>query len=348
MEERDKKYYRFITHHEYEKVVYGETPESWVEKRIYNGEYEITKEDEKSPYILYIDDKYMVKDETSSAQVGFRVWFIGALLMILPFAVEAIYADHPISEFHWFGFVAFFAIVFLSAFLGYYSFFHPPYIYNRLDGTVTMPLMYGKGSCTMEFSKLKYGLSTSRMGSTSLTLVLPKPRTWGRDMGGSSPQTVISLYTWYMDKNRPLPRGKAFDPYRERDFQRRKAEGFPEPLYPSFIHTPEHTPEHEAERAASQRTNIETFYRETGSEWYSPEKHGTWEIAKMIYSDTDITPQAYIVLRYEFEDGRIIYARADQYGYIDRPSKTEKFNVEIVKDKEKQVTFLDKVMDLIT
>ncbi|TAJ15405.1 hypothetical protein DMA11_01855 [Marinilabiliaceae bacterium JC017] len=346
MKERDKKYYRFITHHEYEKELYGESSETWIEKCIYNEGGEITKEDEKSPYILYIDDKYLVEDETSFVRSNFRILLIGPLGLIICYFV----AGTPIFEYNWFGIAAFFFFIFLFIFFGYNSFFHPPYIYiyNRLDGTVTMPSLFGKGSCTMEFSKLKYGTSTSRMGSTSLVLVAPKTHTWVRHIGGLGPETDMSSYTWYMDKNRPLPRGKAFDPYRERDFQRRKAEGFPEPLYPSFIHTPEHTPEHEAERAASQRTNIETFYRETGSEWYSPEKHGTWEIAKMIYSDTDITPQAYIVLRYEFEDGRIIYARADQYGYIDRPPKTEKFNVEIVKDKEKQVTFLDKVMDLIT
>ena len=53
---------------------------------------------------------------------------------------------------------------------------------------------------------------------------------------------------WYMDKNRPLPPGTAFDPYREADFQRHKAEGFPKPLYGSIIETPEATPEQQAER----------------------------------------------------------------------------------------------------
>lgn len=48
----------------------------------------------------------------------------------------------------------------------------------------------------------------------------------------------MSFITWYMNKNRPLPLGELFDPYREADFQRRKAEGFPKPLYPSDIPTP--------------------------------------------------------------------------------------------------------------
>ena len=58
----------------------------------------------------------------------------------------------------------------------------------------------------------------------------------------------LSFFVWYMDKNRPLPPGDAFDEFRERDFQRRKAEGFPPPLYPSYVSTPEATPEQQAER----------------------------------------------------------------------------------------------------
>ncbi|WP_314286608.1 hypothetical protein [Capnocytophaga sputigena] len=46
-----------------------------------------------------------------------------------------------------------------------------------------------------------------------------------------------SFIVWYMDKNRPLPPGEAFDPYREKDFHRRKAEGFLPPLYKSNIPT---------------------------------------------------------------------------------------------------------------
>jgi hypothetical protein len=60
----------------------------------------------------------------------------------------------------------------------------------------------------------------------------------------------LSFYLWYMDKNRPLPPGTAFDPYRDKDFERRKAEGFPRPLFNCNFITPEHTPEQQAERRA--------------------------------------------------------------------------------------------------
>jgi len=59
---------------------------------------------------------------------------------------------------------------------------------------------------------------------------------------------IWSLYVWYMDKNRPLPPGEAFDSYRQKDYERRKSEGFPKPLYPSNIPTPEATKEQQVER----------------------------------------------------------------------------------------------------
>lgn len=57
-----------------------------------------------------------------------------------------------------------------------------------------------------------------------------------------------SFTVWYMDKNRPLPPGDAFDPYRNLDYDRRKAEGFPPPLFESLILTPEDTEDQQQER----------------------------------------------------------------------------------------------------
>ena len=68
------------------------------------------------------------------------------------------------------------------------------------------------------------------------------------DLAPADPEEWWSYFVWYMDKNRPLPPGKAFDPYREKDFERRKAEGFPKPLFESNIPTPEATKQQRAER----------------------------------------------------------------------------------------------------
>ena len=42
-----------------------------------------------------------------------------------------------------------------------------------------------------------------------------------------------SLIIWFMDKNRPLPPGNAFDAYRIEDYICRWRKGFPKPLYPT-------------------------------------------------------------------------------------------------------------------
>ncbi|WP_103867300.1 hypothetical protein [Aquimarina sp. I32.4] len=68
------------------------------------------------------------------------------------------------------------------------------------------------------------------------------------DLAPADPEEWWSYFVWYMDQNRPLPPGKSFDPYRDKDFERRKAAGFPKPLYKSNIPTPEATKEQQAER----------------------------------------------------------------------------------------------------
>ncbi|WP_195715311.1 hypothetical protein [Ancylomarina sp. 16SWW S1-10-2] len=59
---------------------------------------------------------------------------------------------------------------------------------------------------------------------------------------------ALSIFVWYMDKNRPLPPGTEFDKFRQKDFERRKAEGFHLPLFKSMIPTPESTKEQQTER----------------------------------------------------------------------------------------------------
>ncbi|WP_062060195.1 hypothetical protein [Aquimarina longa] len=79
------------------------------------------------------------------------------------------------------------------------------------------------------------------------------------------PKINWSFYVWYMDKNRPLPPGSAFDEFREADYKRRKAEGFPPPLFKSLIPTPEAT--------AEQQLVRETFWKD---EDFIPTKKETY------------------------------------------------------------------------
>ncbi|WP_438712294.1 hypothetical protein ACSTS3_07910 [Aquimarina muelleri] len=130
------------------------------------------------------------------------------------------------------------------------------FVLDRLNGMVTYPDLFYLPPLTGKFSELKAVISVSgdidgAAGREYLKFVNTfKPRKLDllRTITYDDPFKEWSLYVWYMDKNRPLPLGTAFDPYRQQDFERRKALGFPRPLYPSDIPTPEATPEQQRER----------------------------------------------------------------------------------------------------
>ena len=126
-------------------------------------------------------------------------------------------------------------------------------ILNRLDGLITFDGFLWQDNITMPFSEVEFCYSTGGEDlHGAFQLQIMRPNKWVTFaipiFSGKDCYEGMSFITWYMDKNRPLPPGELFDSYREADFQRRKAEGFPKPLYPSDIPTPEATPEQQAER----------------------------------------------------------------------------------------------------
>ena len=126
-------------------------------------------------------------------------------------------------------------------------------ILNRRDGLITFDGFLWQDNITMPFSEVEFCYSTGGEDlQGAFQLQIMRPNKWVTFaipiFSGKDCYEGMSFITWYMDKNRPLPPGELFDPYREADFQRRKAEGFPKPLYPSDIPTPEATPEQQAER----------------------------------------------------------------------------------------------------
>ncbi|MFV0345475.1 MAG: hypothetical protein ACK5IQ_04415 [Bacteroidales bacterium] len=129
------------------------------------------------------------------------------------------------------------------------------YEYKRLEGEITIPpKFYGKHS-TFQFkdAKLFWNGEGGASGALRVALYIAAP---DKQLGVSivaasknlNDSEDLSFIVWYMDKNRPLPLDPIFDPYRNADFERRKAEGFPPPLYLSQIPTPEATPEQQKER----------------------------------------------------------------------------------------------------
>ena len=142
----------------------------------------------------------------------------------------------------------------LSILWGAYDIFasYKELILNREEGTITFYKQRGKKRIVIPFEEGDGFLRFIAGGGVTFDFILmflPKSR-----KGPCGILALVDIYAfwdfvvWYMDKNRPLPPGTAFDPYREADFQRRKAEGFPKPLYKSYIPTPEATRHQQLER----------------------------------------------------------------------------------------------------
>ena len=133
-----------------------------------------------------------------------------------------------------------FFIIGSFSFLYYYKNSKKLLVLDRLNGMVTYPGFLFSKPCSVPFDELLASVASFANAGASLVFYHYNGIT-GTSISAEDykPSGNWSFIVWYMDKNRPLPPGEAFDPYRKKDFQRRKAEGFPPPLYPSYIDTPE-------------------------------------------------------------------------------------------------------------
>lgn len=128
----------------------------------------------------------------------------------------------------------------IAAFQFIYGFTMPKkeIILDRQNGMFTYPgFLWGK-PITIPFKDTVAYIAAGGW-PPMLTLRVPRPSGIVFTLGQDDQIETWNLFVWYMDKNRPLPPGTAFDPYRQKDYERRKAEGFPSPFYESLIRTPE-------------------------------------------------------------------------------------------------------------
>ncbi|RLK07050.1 hypothetical protein [Tenacibaculum discolor] len=126
-------------------------------------------------------------------------------------------------------------------------------VLDRMNGTISYPrLFFSRKQETVPFWLVTVYKSLDTGGDfapTGFSLVLrDRKQDFAWTLANRDVERYWSFMVWYMDKNRPLPLGEVFDPYRQADFDRRLKEGFPKHLYPSFIPTDEHTPEQQAMR----------------------------------------------------------------------------------------------------
>ncbi|WP_417786014.1 hypothetical protein [Tenacibaculum sp.] len=228
--EKFKKYY-----HKVEKNIYTKPRNS-----VNSNSHRLLKYDYKDDNFIY----YHTKD-TVVPLLGGGISFAFLLIFLFPL-------EEKRGEVEW----AFLIITaLLTIFFLIYGLTKPKkeHILNRKDGLITMTGFFWQKNITMPFKKVEFAYSTggeNMVGAFRLEVI--RPNKWQTfdsfGYGGAEYYESMSFITWYMDKNRPLPPGEAFDPYRQQDFKRRKLEGFPKPLYPSKISTPEATKEQQAER----------------------------------------------------------------------------------------------------
>ena len=132
----------------------------------------------------------------------------------------------------------------IGSFYIIYNFTHPKkiLILDRLNGIITFPgFLYGK-PITMPFDEVLAAVKGGYGVGMATLAILRKNKLTSTSYDFDlqyEPLKSWSFMVWYMDKNRPLPPGEIFDPYRQKDYERRKKEGFPKPLYQSWIATPE-------------------------------------------------------------------------------------------------------------
>ena len=107
-------------------------------------------------------------------------------------------------------------------------------IFDRENQTVTYPSFLTGKPITVEFTDLKFAISSTGYKAISRTcLVLCRKRGAVIEIGFVGDLLADwSFFVWYMDKNRELPPGTAFNKYRKKDDERRKNEGHPKPLFP--------------------------------------------------------------------------------------------------------------------
>ena len=170
------------------------------------------------------DDEFLIFNPSSLIRSTLIV--IGGILSCVGIILICIEINIPFSKLYW---PPMSGGILASFFLLLNGLLAPSrrFVLDRVKGTVTFPRHLFFLRCTIPFSKVIPGYSNGNLGFAHPYSGIVIPVLGAYDSGW------WSFYVLYMDKNRPLPQGDTFDPYREQDFLRRKAEGFPKPIYPS-------------------------------------------------------------------------------------------------------------------
>ena len=121
-------------------------------------------------------------------------------------------------------------------------------VFDRLNGIVSFPnSFFPWHTITLPYKDMLVTISAKYKRGPALSFIHPNGWT-STNIVSYECLEIWWLIVWYMDKNRPLPYGTAFDAYREKDFKRRKKEKFPYPLANSLVSTQEASQKQQKER----------------------------------------------------------------------------------------------------
>lgn len=177
--------------------------------------------------LSYADDEEMIIDRRFTFKLGV---FLGGGIVISFIGImfeEANFAG------------VYMAILPLSCgLLALYFFMSNPtdvFVFNRKTGMLTYPNGFMRKR-TVPFQEATFIRGQVSSGMEYIGIMHKNGTTWTSISGGfKDMEEFWSFLVWYMDRNRPLPPGSAFNSYRQQDFKRRQEEGFPSPLFPSEI-----------------------------------------------------------------------------------------------------------------
>ena len=124
------------------------------------------------------------------------------------------------------------------------------FIFDRQNGLLTYPRWFWQKPETKPFKDIRFDVTSTNKGGRMICIphTYVKGNFWipMRNYFIHDDRAYFGIFVWYMDKNRPLPPGEAFDPYRIKDYDRRVKElGFnnprTKPLYDGDPEVPVHT-----------------------------------------------------------------------------------------------------------
>jgi len=177
------------------------------------------------------DEKLVVWDDGRKGAILLMLVMIVFFTYVL---IQAIWDNEEIGVGLVFAFIILFVLILA------YLLLVPPQqvVFDRMTGMVTLPRKH-LAPVKLAFKDVflykhsPYTLSTE--ADTTLLAIAASATKGGDCIPGEATQVWWSWYVQYMDKNRPLPNGTLLNAYRKKDYERRKAEGFPPPLYESEV-----------------------------------------------------------------------------------------------------------------